>query len=60
MDAKGLLKAGFKKETFYLLIKTDSYSGKKTYTVIDDLEAAKEFKMNESIQQVTTFRRDKI
>ena len=59
MDAKGLLKAGFKKETFYLLIKTDSYSGKKTYTVIDDLEAAKEFKINESIRQVTAFVRDK-
>ena len=59
MDAKGLLKAGFKKETFYLLIKTEPRSGKKTYIVIDDLEAAKEFRMNESIQQVTAFRRDK-
>lgn len=59
MDAKALLKAGFKKETFYLLINTNSYNGKKTYIVIDDLEAAKEFKTNESIQQVTAFRRDK-
>ena len=56
MDKKGLLQAGYKKKTCYLLIEKDSYyTHKNHYTVVEDLEAAKEFKNGEIIQEVTLF-----
>ncbi|MBO5711567.1 MAG: hypothetical protein J6R47_01900 [Acholeplasmatales bacterium] len=59
MDTKGLLQAGYKKKTCYLLIEKDSYyTNKKHYIVMEDLEAAKEFKTVESIQQVTMFYKE--
>lgn len=60
MDKKGLLQAGYKKKTCYLLIEQDSYyTNKKRYTVIEDSEGAKEFKTIESMQQVTLFYKEK-
>lgn len=55
MDKKAMLQAGFKKATVALVIRTNSYNGKKEYVVVDSIEHAKEFKTSESIQQVTFF-----
>ena len=56
MDTKGLLQAGYKKKTCYLLVRTDPYyTNKKHYVVMEDKEAAKEFKTGESIQEVTMY-----
>ena len=50
-----MLQAGFEKASVALLIRTNSYNGKKEYVVVDSIEHAKEFKQGESIQQVTLY-----
>lgn len=55
MDKKAMLQAGFEKATVALVIRTNHYNGKKEYVVVDSVEHAKEFRMNETIQQVTIY-----
>lgn len=55
MDAKQMLKNGFKKVQVAILIEKDSYSGKEHFVVIDTPEHAKEYKTNETMRLATMF-----
>lgn len=55
MDVKQMLKDGFVKKQVVLLIDKDSYSGKEHIVVVDTMEHAKEYKINETIKLATMY-----